>query len=120
MTATLATAALPWLAAFLLALAGVLGPLLYLRGLAWLQARRIDTTVYQAIGRAGGVAYSALLASGRPASDGAALAAAAAAGGAYLAGKVPDALLARGVADPKAMAELAGAELGKLLAPTRR
>ena len=116
MTGWVLAALLPWLQALALAAVGVVAPLLYVRVLAWLRARAIDTTIYEAIGRAGGRAYSALLASGRPVTDRAAIAAAAAVGGAYLMQTVPGALGAKGVADPAAMAELAGAELGRLLA----
>ena len=45
-----------------------------------------------------------------------ALAAVAAAGGTYLQSRVPEMLAAAGVADPRAAAELAEAELDKLLA----
>ena len=115
MSGALAAVLLPWLSAVLLAIAGVLVPLAYLRGLAWLRAHALDTTIYEAIGRAGGVAYQALLVSGQPASNPSALKAAAEAGGRYLLARVPEALAARGVASG-AVAELAGAELGRLLA----
>ena len=113
---TFISLATPWVSAFVLTLAGVILPLAYARGLAYLRAKHINTTVYEAIGRAGGVAYTAFLASGRPVTDRAALAAAAAAGGAYLESTVPGALAASGVTDPAKMATIAGAELGKLLA----
>ena len=113
MTDSLVTAALPYLSALVLGVVGVVVPLAYDAGRRWLEAKHVDTAVYQAIGRAGGVAYQALLTSGRPATDRAALLAAAAAGGAYLQATVPAALAAKGVAHP---ADLAGAELGKLLA----
>lgn len=106
----------PWLAAFVLALVGIIAPLAYAKGLAYLRAKQVNTTIYEAIGRAGAVAYTAFLATGRPVTDRTALAVGAAAGGAYLKSRVPDALAASGVVTPQAMAELAGAEMGKLLA----
>ena len=115
MTGAVTTLLLPWLAAAVLAVGGVLVPLAYARGLAWLRAHALDTTIYEAIGRAGGVSYRALLASGQPATSPAALQQAAEAGGRYLMARVPEALAARGVA-PEAAAELPGAELGRLLA----
>ena len=115
MNDTLALVLLPWLSAFVLAVAGVVVPLAYVRGLAWLKSRSLDTTVYEAIGRAGGVAYRALLTSGQPASNPSALKHAAEAGGSYLLATVPEALAARGVR-PEMVATLAGAELGRLLA----
>lgn len=116
MSSTVIGLVMPWLSAFVLALAGILLPLAYAKGLAYLKARRINTVVYEAIGRAGAVAYTAFLATGRPVTDRTALAVGAAAGGAYLKSRIPDALAVSGVVTPEAMAELAGAEMGKLLA----
>ncbi len=101
----------PWLSAFALALLPILGGY----AMALLRKRGLDNAFFQAVSRAGGVAYAALLASGRPVTDRAALTAAAVAGASYLETRVPGLVEARGLS-PDAMAQIAGAELGKLLA----
>ena len=110
--------ATPVLSAVLLSILAVAVPLAYRKGLAVLEARKIDTTVYEAIGRAGGAAYLAFVASGRPVTDKAALEAAAAVGGRYLQARAADAIATKAGAavSPGALADMAGAELGKLLA----
>ena len=106
-----ASIVLPWLTAFVLALLPVLGGMV----LALLRKHNLDNAFFQAVARAGGVAYTSLLASGRPVTDRAALASAALAGATYLQQRVPGLVQARGL-QPGAVADIAGAELGKLLA----
>ena len=113
MTQTVINAALPWITAAVLACLGVVVPLAYSRGVAYLRAHQVDTTMFEAIGRAGGAAYNAWLEAGRPAPGTPAFLVAAAAGGAYLQATVPDTMNAKGVTNP---AQLAGAELGRLIA----
>lgn len=111
MTETLLAAVMPWLQAFVLALVPVLGAY----ALSLLRSHGIDNVLTQAIGRAGGVAYTQLLASGKPVTDRNALASAAMAGAAYLQDRVPGIVAAKGLS-PGAVADIAGAELGRLLA----
>ncbi len=101
----------PWLSALALAMLPVLGSL----ALALLREHNMDNAFFQAVARAGGVTYTALVASGRPVTDRAALASAALAGANYLQQRVPELVQARGL-QAGAVADIAGAELGKLLA----
>lgn len=80
-----------------------------------LRKHGIDTMYFETVARAGGVAYSSLLTSGRPATDPDALQAAAQAGARYLIGRIPDMLASKGV-QPGDATQIVGAELGKLLA----
>ena len=102
---------LPWINALVLALLALLGRM----ALAELQKRNLDNKFFQAVARAGGVAYTNLLASGRPVTDKVALLEAAMAGAAYLKERVPSLVAARGLS-PVAREQIVGAELGKLLA----
>lgn len=102
---------LPLANAVVLALLPILGKL----ALDELRKRNLDAEWYEAISRAGGEAYKALLASGKPVTDKAALAAAAEAGGRYLLVRKSAQVVARGH-DPASLAQVAGAELGTLLA----
>ena len=110
------TLAMPWLQAFALAAVTVVVPLAYRKGAAVLEAHKIDSTVYQAIGRAGGEAFRVFQTLGGDVTNRASLSTAAAAGGAYLATQVPAALAVKGITDPVEMGKLAGAEMGRLLA----
>lgn len=111
MTDTLVSSlVLPWLNAFALALVPVLGGL----ALALLRKHGINTAWFEAIGRAGGASYMALLASGKPVTDKAALVAAAQVGADYLVARVPSIVASKGLG-PDALAQIAGAELGKVL-----
>ena len=101
---------LPWLNALVLALVPVFGGL----ALALLRKHGIDTAWFEAIGRAGGASYSSLLASGKPVTDRGALVAAAQVGADYLVDRVPAIVASKGLA-PDALAQIAGAELGKVL-----
>ena len=112
-TETIITAALPWITAAVLACLGVVVPLAYARGLAFLKAHQVNTTMYEAIGRAGGEAYNAWVANGKPTPGSPAFLAAAAAGGAYLQATVLGTMQEKGVTNP---AQIAGAELGRLIA----
>ena len=105
------TVVLPWLSAFVLALLALLGGMM----LALLRKHGLDNAWFQAIGRAGGVADGALVASRRPAPGRAALGSAARAGAPDQQTRVPELVQARGL-QPSAVADIAGAELGKLLA----
>ena len=107
--------ATPVLSAIALALLGTLGTLAYRLGLTYLEAHRIDTRWYEAIGRAGGVVYTSLAASGRPITDKEALARAAMAGAAYLTQRVGDIATLKALT-PVDLAQIAAAEAGKLLA----
>ena len=112
MTSTLVQGIIvPWLTAFALALLPVLGSLL----VALLRKRGLDNAWFQIIERAGGVAYTHLLTSGRPVTDRAALAEAVLAGASYIQQRGPGLVEARGLA-PGAVADIAGAQLGRLLA----
>lgn len=102
---------LPLVNAVVLALLPILGKL----ALDELRKRNLDNEWYEAIGRAGGEAYKALLASGGSVTDQAALRAAAEAGGRYLLIRKSAQVVARGH-DPQSLAQIAGAELGTLLA----
>lgn len=101
----------PWLQAFAMALV----PILFGLGLALLRKHQINTQWYEAIGRAGGAAYNAVLTSGAQLDSKAALAVGAKAGADYLAARVPGIVAARDL-DPAALAQIAGAQLGTLLA----
>lgn len=115
MTDFIHAVALPWLQAFALALIPVLGGLAGAFVVRELRRRNLDTAWFEAISRAGGVSYAALVASGRPVTDRAALAQAALAGGQYLQDRVLPQVTARALT-PEAVAQIAGAEMGKLLA----
>lgn len=106
---------LPWLNAFVIAFVPLAATVLASRAVAYLAQRNINTCWFEAISRAGGEAYKAFLLTGKPITDVAALQLASAAGAAYLAARVPEIVLKRGL-DPAALAQIAGAELGKLLA----
>lgn len=84
-------------------------------GLNLLRKRGMDTRFFEAVGRAGGVAYSALLSARGSPTDPAALAQAAQAGAAYLIDRVPQLIQARNL-QPADVTQIAGGELGKLLA----
>jgi hypothetical protein len=107
----IAKAFAPWVQQLFLAVLPVLGAW----AVAELRRRSVNATLVAAIERAGGEAYRHLLASGRAPTDPGALAAAARAGSLYLFERVPDALRARGVS-AEAAEQIAGAELGRLLA----
>ena len=109
------TVAVPWLQAFLMAFVPIAGSIAGAAIIAELRRRNLDTAWFQAISRAGGVGYAALLASGKPITDKAALLAAAQAGAGYLQDRVLPQLQARALS-PDAAAQIAGAEMGKLLA----
>lgn len=109
--ALIAAALAPWLNALLIAVLPAIGAW----AVAELRRRNLNATVVAAMERAGGEAYRHLLASGRPATDPAALAAAARAGALYMLDRVPDAMRARGVTESGAE-QAAAAELGRLLA----
>jgi len=111
MTEFLTTAFLPWLQALAAAAVPMLGAL----ALAWLRRRQINTTVFEAVGRAAGESYRHIAASGRPVTDRVALAAGISADGSYLLDRIPDTLRAAGLS-PEDAAQIVGAELGKLLA----
>ena len=115
MTDFLHTTAMPWVTAFALAFAPILASIIGTLIVQAMHKRNLDTAWFEAIGRAGGVAYNTLLASGKPVTDRAALTAAAMAGAGYLADRVAPQLATRGLT-PDAVAQIAGAELGKLLA----
>ena len=115
MTDFLHNVAVPWLSAFLMAFVPIAGSIAGAAVIAELRKRNLDTAWFQAISRAGGVAYSTFVASGKPITDKAALLAAAAAGGAYLRDRVLPQVEARGLT-PDAVAQIAGAEMGRLLA----
>ena len=102
---------LPWLSALVLALLPILGKLL----LDELRRRNLNAEWYEAISRAGGEAYKALLASGKPVTDKAALLEAAQAGGRYLLIRKSAQVVARGH-DPASLAQVAGGLVGSLLA----
>lgn len=81
-----------------------------------MQARNLDAQWFEAISRAGGAAYAALTASGKPITSADALQAAARAGAQYLAERAADVIRAKGGRTDDELAQIAGAELGKLLA----
>lgn len=110
-SAIVQTIILPWLQAAVLALLPVLGTFV----VAILRKRGVDVRWFEAIGRAGGASYAALLASGRPASDPAAIHTATWAGAKYLLERVPDLVAARGHTVETLM-QVSGAQLGVLLA----
>lgn len=105
------TLVLPWVSAFATAIVPVLAGI----GLKMLQQRNIDTQWYEAISRAGGVAYNAVLAAKVNPASREGLAIGAAAGADYLLSRKPGIVASKGL-DPAALAQIAGAELGKLLA----
>ena len=109
------TVLVPWLTAFGMAFAPILASLAATFIIRAMHRRNLDTAWFEAISRAGGVAYASLLASGRPVTDRAALATAARAGAGYLADRVAPQVAARALT-PEAVAQIAGAELGRLLA----
>lgn len=111
MTDAMTSIILPWLQAFAAALIPILGTM----ALGWMRQRNLNTAMVEAIARAGGEAYRHLASSGRPVTDTRAVTAAAEAGARYLLDRVPDTMRALGVS-PEDAAQLAGAELGKLLA----
>lgn len=90
---------------------GVLSPLV----LAVMRQRNLNTDWYEAVARAGGVAYQNLVSSGRPVTDKTALADAAFAGAHYLLERLPLQSKDRGLEAPD-LAQIARAELGRLLA----
>lgn len=114
-SAALTLYVLPWLNAVILAFVPLAAAIIGNRALAYMAQRNIDTRWFEAISRAGGEAYKAFLLSGKPITNVPALQAASLAGAAYLATRVPEIVLARGLG-PASLAQIAGAELGKLLA----
>lgn len=111
MTDLLTAYALPWLGAFVIALASVCFPLL----VAALRKRNINTTIIEAVGRAAGGAYLSIVQSGLSVRDPQVITKAIAVGGAYLAERIPE-TLAQAAVTPAGAAQMVGAELGKLLA----
>lgn len=83
-------------------------------GLKLLQAHRVDTRWYEAVGRAGGVAFVQFAGSGRPVTDKTALTEAAAAGAAYLRSQMAGQIAKRKLSEASVQ-EIAGAEFGTLL-----
>lgn len=105
------TVIIPWIqAAVMVAL-----PIVFTWGIAVLKKHNRDTRWYEAIGRAGGAAYNALLASGLPFNDPRAQKLAAEAGAQYLITRVPELMAARG-RTPADAVQISHAEMGTLLA----
>lgn len=102
---------LPLLNTLILAVLPVLGTM----ALQALRKRNINTEWFEVIGRGGGVAYASLVASGRPVTDKTAMAKALAEGAAYIVARKPDIVADKGLGQA-AVEEIAGAELGRLLA----
>lgn len=80
-----------------------------------MRRRNLDTAWFQAISRAGGEAYGEFVQSGKPITDKAAWIAAAKVGGDYLHAQVLPQIAARGLT-PEGVAQIAGAEMKKLIA----
>lgn len=93
----------------------VVGGVLSAGILSAMRARNLNTMWFETVSRAGGVAYQALVQSGRPYTDKQALVAAAAQGVKYLGERLPDTIKAQGLQTPDLLDVVHG-ELGKLLA----